>query len=96
MVELERDFQKILAISMGELDPQAPFEWVTNNFAPGTKFQEAYEDFAQSRENLCFRFGMEEDDEDLERIMDGLLKLEEDLARRMFYYGIRYARQNTK
>ena len=35
-------------------------------------------------------------DSDLERFMDSILKLEEDLARRMFRYGIYYAELKGK
>ena len=96
MKDIGQDFQTIYDISMGMQDPKPPFEWLTSNFAPGTKFSEAYDDFCKSRENLCFRFGMDEEDEDLERIMHGLIKLEDDLSRRMFYYGVKYAQMKMK
>ena len=96
MDNMEEIFQQIFRISMDEQKPEPPFEWVTCNFAPGTEFSEAYEEFWKARENLCFRFGMNEEDEDLERIMNGLMKLEEDLSRRMFYYGVKYAQMKKE
>ena len=91
MDRIEKDCNLILDMTTGVIDAKPPFEWVENAFAPGTLFSEAYEDFALARERLCERFGMAEDDEDLELIMNGLLKLEKDLGRRMFLCGLRYA-----
>ena len=96
MDRIEKDCKLILSMATGAIDAKPPFEWVENAFAPGTLFSEAYEDFALAREHLCERFGMAEDDDDLELIMNGLLKLEEDLGRRMFLYGFRYAEMKEK
>ena len=91
MDRIEKDCNLILDMTTGVIDAKPPFEWVENAFAPGTLFSEAYEDFALAREHLCERVGLAEDDEDLELIMNGLLKLEKDLGRRMFLCGLRYA-----
>ena len=91
MGETEQDFQLIFNMAMGVVEPGKPFEWVTNSFAPGTKYAQACEEVYNARESLCFRFGMDEEDADLERIMNALMDLEEELSRRMFFYGMKYA-----
>ena len=87
----EKDFQNIFNIATGAQRATPPFEWVEDAFKAKTGFAEAYDDFWNIRERLCQRFGMDFTDSDLERFMDSILKLEEDLARRMFRYGIYYA-----
>ena len=69
-------------------------EWVENIFVQGTEFNDAYEDLAIARENLCERFGMDMEDEDLERIMNAVLTIEREIARHMFYYGVEHAKRN--
>ena len=96
MGEIVNDFQRIFNIAMGEDDPEPPFEWVTSCFAPGARYAQACEEICNARESLCFRFGMDEEDADLEHIMNALMKLEEDLARRMFGYGIKYAQMKME
>lgn len=88
MGETERDFRRIFNIAMGVYDPKPPFTWVTDSFAIETKYSQACEDIWKARESLCFRFGLDEEDEDLERIMNAIMDAEEDLGRRMFLYGI--------
>ena len=91
MDRVEADFYTIFHIITGNVAAEYPFHWVENAFVPGTQFSEAYQDFWNAREHLCERFGIDFDDDDLELFMDGLMKLEEDLGRRMFLYGIQYA-----
>ena len=96
MDRIEKDFQIIFDTAMGEVRPQPPFEWVEDIFSSGTQFAQAYEDFAMARNNLCERFSLEEEDEDLELFMNGLLKMEEDLGKRMFFYGVKYTQMIAK
>ncbi len=77
MEKLEREYQKIL-------------EAVT--FEQCETVELAYKDFWAAREHLCRRFGMDWEDEDLELIMNGILTLEQEIGKQMFFCGIRYAR----
>ena len=96
MEHIREDFELIYLKVTGNLRKEIDLPWVEDAFVEGTDFQQAYDTFWEARENLCRRFGMDWEDEDLERFMDGLITLERDLAQRMFYYGMVYARRNYK
>ena len=96
MDKVERDCKRILAAVVGAMEAEYPFQWVENAFTPGTKFAKAYDDFWIAREHLCKRFGIDWEDDDLELIMNGIMNLEEDIGRRMFLYGVKYAKDNCE
>ena len=81
---MEKDFEEI-------------YNDITEQLArEDSDYARAYADFWTARENLCRRFGMDWEDEDLERIMDGVLALEKDLGRRMFDAGMEFAKRGRK
>lgn len=90
------DFEEIYATVTGDRQLSGGVPWVENAFVEGTDFTRAYRDFRIAREHLCRRFNLDWEDEDLERLMDAVLCLSEDLARRMFRYGIEYANRGCK
>ena len=96
MDRIEKDFRLIFDAAMGNTQTKLSYDWVENLFESGTGFVKAYAAFWAAREHLCERFGLEEDDEDLELIMNGLLDLEEDLGRKMFFYGVKYAQEHPE
>jgi len=96
MEEMEQDFQRIFQIVTGSVEAEYPFRWVENAFAPGTQFFEAYEEIWDARQRLCRRFDLDVSEMDLERIMNAIMDLEEDLGRRMFCYGIQYAQRKKE
>ena len=90
------DFEEIYATMIGDRRLQGGVPWVENASVEGTDFGSAYRDFWVVREHLCRRFGMVWEDEDLERLMNAVMCLSEDVARRMFRYGIEYAERGYK
>lgn len=96
MENWELDFEEIFNTVTGDQNEAFRVSWVENVWEKETGFQLAYEDFQEARENLCRRFGLDFEDPDLERFMDGVLKLEKDIARRMFLAGITYARKGCR
>lgn len=93
MEKLEKDFQAIYDSMHGYLKKEYRIPWVKNVWEEETGFKLAYDDFWTVREHLCQRYGIDWDDEDLERIMNGIMNLDEDLCRRMFQYTIEYAKR---
>lgn len=96
MQKLEKDFQAIYNSVTGGLKKEYRVPWVGNAWKDQTAYRQAYADFWTAREHLCQRFGMDWEDEDLERFMNGILDLEEDLCRRMFYCTIYYVQNDMK
>ena len=96
MRELEKDFQAIYNSVTGAWKKEYRVPWVENAWKDQSAYQQAYTDFWKARENLCRRFGIDWEDEDLELFMNGILSLEEDLCRRIFYCTIYYVQNEMK
>lgn len=96
MDRIQEDFERIYMKVTGNLSEDTSLDWVESAFVEGTDFQQAYDTFWEVRESLCRRFGMDWEDGDLERLMEGILSLGRDLAQRMFYYGMVYARRGCQ
>ena len=90
------DFDMIYSTIVGQMRRTGGVPWVKNIFVEGTAYNKAYQDFWTAREHLCARFGIEWEDPDLELFMDGILDLEEDLARAMFEATIEYAKRDYR
>ena len=96
MDRIREDFELIYQKVIGNMKKDTSIPWVEDAFVKGTDFAQAYDIFWEVRENLCRRFSIDWEDEDLEGFMDAVITLERDLAQRMFYYGMVYARRNYK
>ena len=96
MEHIWEDFELIYQKVTGNRKTDTSIPWVEDAFVEGTGFTRAYDTFWEARENLCRRFSMDWEDEALEGFMDGVICLERDLAQRMFYYGMVYARRNYR
>jgi len=92
MDKIKQDFQIIFDVVTGNAKKEE-FKWAENAFVEGTNYNAAYAELWKARENLCRRFGIDWEDEDLERVMNAVLKLEKDLAWRMFCCGLSYAKK---
>lgn len=90
------DFERIYLKVTGNLCGENDLSWVENAFATDSDFAGGYKDLWRARENLCRRFGLAWEDADLELFMNGVLKLEQDLAWRMFRCGVAYAEKRWK
>ena len=93
MENWEKAFEKIYMTMSGNIQMSDGVPWVNNAFAEGTAYSQAYEDFWTAREHICTRFGLDWEDEDLERFMNAILNLERDVSIHMFRYGIEYAQR---
>ena len=96
MTLFEEDFDSIYSTMMGNIRICWAVPWVEDSFRSENGISRAYKDFWTAREHLCQRFGLDWEDADLELFMNGILKLEEEVARRMFLYGIEYAKRGYK
>ena len=90
------DFEEIYATMTGDRRLNGGVPWVESASVEGTDFERAYRELWMVRERLCRRFGMEWEDGDLERIMNAVMDLSEDVARRMFRYGIEYSERGYR
>jgi len=91
--KLEEDFQKIYGSVNGSLIKEERALWVENASEGDTGFNRGTGMIWEARMNLAQRFDLEEDDPDLERLLDGALELEEDIARRMFCAALEYVKR---
>ena len=96
MEKMREDFEMIYMKVTGDLGEDISLPWVEDAFVNGTGFKQAYDAIWKARDGLCRRFGLDWEDQDLEGLMAGITDLERDLAQRMFYYGMVYARRNYK
>ena len=94
MEHMQKDFEEIYNTVAGTMSINGGVPWVEDAFAEGTVCSQAYKDFWTAREHLCDRFGLDWEDEDLELFMNGIMCLEKEIARRMFFYGIEYNKRN--
>ncbi len=85
MPDFEKDFEDIYLTVIGELAEDLP--WVREAAGTEAVYVEAWQAIDDARAHLCQRFGMDWEDPDLERIMDAVMKLQRDVARRMFLCG---------
>ena len=88
----EEIFEKVLCAARGELVEGLVPDWVEG---PGETYDRACEELWQARRDLCDRTGIDWEDTALERIVNALDTLEQDLARRMFHAGIAVARKGN-
>ena len=88
----DETFEKALCAARGELVEGLAPDWVEG---PGETYDRACEELWQARRDLCDRTGIDWEDIALERIVNALDTLEQDLARRMFHAGIAVARKEN-
>ncbi len=55
----------------------------------GETYEEAHRKLTEARNHICERFDLNAEDRDLEQIMNAVLQIEQDMARRSFLYGYR-------
>ena len=78
------EFERIYGTVLGYLTPECAIAQVEDITGEGSAFDRAYQEILDARQNLCRRFGMTEDDADLERIMDALQALEKAVAQGIY------------
>ena len=80
----------------GGLAEEYRIDGVEDISAEGTPYSGAYQAIWDARESLCRRYGMDFEDRDLERIMQAVLTIEEEIARYMFHYGMKFTATETE
>lgn len=69
---------------------------VENAYAEGSECDRIYQEVYEACERVCERLGTAYgEDEDVERIMDGMLEIQGILCRKMFEYGGIFAGKDT-
>ena len=77
--------EKIYESLMGDLVEPVP--GVENAFSVGSRCAVLYEQVYASKQRLCDRLGIEED-EDVEELIDCLLEISRELSIKMYSYGV--------
>lgn len=79
--------------AQGLLVPDAAVPWVANMFTPGSYCESEYAGMRDAYERLCIRLGVDVDDEDddLNRMVESLENIQEVLCKEMFKLGTAYA-----
>lgn len=76
----------------GSLAPVYQLPWVEDIFVPGHPCFETYSRMMDAYERLLVRLNEQEEDEDIEIIVDSLLRHGKIIALEMFRYGRKYER----
>ena len=84
-------FEEVYETLVGLRDKMARVPGVEDISAEGTPFAKAYQNLWDSRISLGKRFGVDFEDQDLERIMHAVQEIEKEIARHMYHYGAQFA-----
>lgn len=96
MRDFEEAFEEIFETAAGFREPAEDTCWVPVVMQDGTAYADAYEVFSNARENLRRRLDVDLDDPDLYNLLGGVMGIEREIARVMFYCGAEYAYKNRK
>ncbi len=66
-------------------------EGVEDIFVPGGFCDRKYVQMLEAYARLCQRLGTKDEDDDVEIIINSLMGIEQEIARQMFYYGMKFA-----
>ncbi len=81
------DFREIYETMLGLLEPEAQVPNVDDAFGKDSVCAREYEEMRQAYERLCNRFGITDEDEDLNAIVSHMENIQKDLCYRMYYLG---------
>ena len=93
---MEEIADKVYETGIGVLIPECRLPWVENEFEPGKPYHKNYNDMHDAYERLRERLGVGDEDDDVEDIIRALLRNEELLCKKMFYYGMEYQKKLEK
>ncbi len=85
MHNLEKDFEDVYLSAIGERTEDIP--WVSAVSGSRDAYDQAWQDIDHARTRLCQRFNLDWEDPDMETLLNGVMVLEKDIARRMFLCG---------
>ena len=66
-------------------------EGVDDLFVPGSACERKYQQMFEAYGRLCERLGVKDEDRDVEIIINALTGIEQEVARQMFHYGMKFA-----
>ena len=78
------EFEKIYGSVLGYLRQEYAENQVEDITGEGSAYDRAYQEILDARLHLCQRFGIAEDDADLEKIMDAMQALEKAVAKGIY------------
>ena len=86
-------FDDIYATLLGEILSEYAVPWVENAFAPGSVCDAVFTRITEARQRIYDRQSSQGKDPDMEIIFDGFLDIQYELCRKMFQYGVQYAKR---
>ena len=85
---------------LGQIVSEKALDWVENIYTDGSEYDRNYAAVLAAYRRLCRRLGVNEEDDDVETIINAMLRNEEIIALKMFESGVRYGKtedlSNTK
>ena len=67
---------------------------VENLFTEGSLCANLYAQMLDAYERLCERLGVKDEDGDVEIIINSLMTIEQNVSKKMFEYGVKFASNN--
>ncbi len=83
------NWEDVYFILAGESEEPSPLFEMVKEYGFSQNYEEAQKSLTNARDSLCQRFHIPAEDRDLEQIMNGVLQIERDIARRAFLCGQR-------
>ena len=83
--------EAIYATLVGVMREEFRVPGVENLFVEGSDCMNCYSDMLAAYERLCDRLGVIDEDTDVEVIICSLRKIEQQVSRKMFEYGMKFA-----
>ena len=87
----EKQIDDIYYTLIGTMQEQFRVPGVENLFAEGGECMNCYSDMHAAYERLCERLGVIDEDEDVEDIINSLMRIERIVSMKMFEYGMKFA-----
>ena len=81
---------------LGQLNPEYTLDWVENIFTEGSDYDRRYGDVLDAYARLCQRLGTDDEDADVEIIINAMLENEQNVALKMFHYGLLCGRSDKE
>ena len=69
---------------------------IENAFEPGKNCERWYAAALEAYWRLCDRLGVVDEDDDVEIIFNSFLDIQEELAKKMFAYGVQYGEKKPR
>ncbi len=87
----KKQIEDIYDTLTGVIDEPFQVPGVENLFVEGSECMNCYSEAIAAYGRLCARLGVEGEDEDIETIINSLLRIERKVGMKMFEYGVKFA-----